>query len=57
MQVHYSYLVSKFHSVKSKLPEGLTQYYNHSDWPTWICSNDLSEGYNWFVYALERSHS
>jgi uncharacterized protein len=44
--------VSKLiHSVKSKLPEGLTQYYNHSDWPTsWICSNDLSEGYNYGSY-------
>jgi hypothetical protein len=44
--------VSKLiHSIKSKLPEGLTQYYNHSDWPTsWFCSNNLSEGYNYGSY-------
>ncbi|WP_016990432.1 hypothetical protein [Flavobacterium sp. ACAM 123] len=44
--------VSKsIHSVKSKLPEGLTQYYNHSDWPTsWFCSDNLSEGYNYGSY-------
>lgn len=41
--------VSKLiHSVKSSLPKGLTQYYNHSDWPTsWSCSNDLSDGFNY----------
>jgi hypothetical protein len=54
MQVHYSYLkglvINPF-CQRSKLPEGLTQYYNHSDWPTsWICSNDLSEGYNYGSY-------
>lgn len=39
------------HSVKNKLPKGLTQYYNHSDWPTsWICSNELSDGYNYGSY-------
>lgn len=38
-------------SAKNKLPEGLTQYYNHSDWPkSWFCSNDLSEGYNYGSY-------
>ncbi len=38
-------------SVKNKLPEGLTKYYNHSDWPTsWACSNDLSDGYNYGSY-------
>lgn len=44
--------VSKLiHSVKNRLPEGLTQYYNHSDWPTsWFCSNDLSDGYNYGSY-------
>ena len=36
------------HSVKNSLPMGLSQYYNHSDWPkSWVCSNDLSEGYNY----------
>ncbi|MCB0450541.1 MAG: hypothetical protein KDC97_10520 [Confluentibacter sp.] len=38
-------------SAKNTLPEGLTQYYNHSDWPTsWCCSNNLSEGYNFGSY-------
>ena len=39
------------HSVKITLPEGLTKYYHQSDWPTsWICSNELSEGYNYGSY-------
>ena len=39
------------HSVKTKLPKGLTKYYNHSDWPTsWFCSNELSDGYNYGSY-------
>lgn len=39
------------HSVKKSLPEGLTQYYNHSDWPTsWLCSKDLSDGFNYGSY-------
>ncbi|RPD97725.1 hypothetical protein EGM88_08000 [Aureibaculum marinum] len=39
------------HSVKNVLPKGLTNYYNHSDWPTsWLCSNDLSDGYNYGSY-------
>ncbi len=39
------------HSAKKTLPKGLTQYYNHSDWPTsWSCSNDLSDGYNYGSY-------
>jgi len=44
--------VSKLiNSVKNTLPEGLTQYYNHSDWPTsWYCSKDLSEGFNYGSY-------
>ncbi|MFA5300116.1 MAG: hypothetical protein WC389_18165, partial [Lutibacter sp.] len=44
--------VSKLiHSVKNTLPEGLTKYYHHSDWPTsWFCSNDLSDGYNYGSY-------
>jgi len=44
--------VSKsIHSVKNTLPEGLTQYYNHSDWPTsWFCSNNLSDGFNYGSY-------
>ena len=38
-------------SAKTTLPKGLTQYYNHSDWPTsWSCSNDLSDGYNYGSY-------
>ncbi len=38
-------------SIKNKLPEGLTQYYHKSDWPTsWLCSNNLSEGYNYGSY-------
>jgi len=38
-------------TVKKKLPEGLTQYYNHTDWPTsWVCSNDLSDGFNYGSY-------
>ena len=38
-------------SVKTSLPKGLTQYYNHSDWPTsWFCSNELSDGYNYGSY-------
>jgi hypothetical protein len=39
------------HSVKNSLPAGLTQYYNHPDWPiSWFCSNDLSDGYNYGSY-------
>jgi hypothetical protein len=39
------------HSTPNTLPKGLTQYYNQSDWPTsWICSNDLSDGYNYGSY-------
>ena len=35
-------------SVKITIPEGLTQYYNHSDWPTsWFCSKDLPDGFNY----------
>ena len=38
-------------SVKTTLPKGLTQYYNHTDWPkSWFCSNELSEGYNYGSY-------
>lgn len=44
--------VSKLiHSVKNTLPEGLNNYYNHSDWPTsWCCSNYLSDGFNYGSY-------
>jgi len=44
--------VSKsINSIKSTLPEGLTNYYNHSDWPTaWCCSKNLSEGFNYGSY-------
>lgn len=35
-------------AIKTKIPEGLTNYYNHSDWPTsWFCSKDLSDGFNY----------
>ena len=38
-------------SSKNVLPVGLTQYYNHSDWPTtWECSKALSDGYNYGSY-------
>ncbi|KGL63600.1 hypothetical protein [Polaribacter sp. Hel1_85] len=38
-------------SSKNKLPEGLTEYFNHSDWPTsWFCSKELSEGFNYGSY-------
>lgn len=42
-------IVSKvIHSAKTSLPAGLTQYYNHSDWPiSWFCSNKLSDGFNY----------
>ncbi|WP_179351787.1 hypothetical protein [Winogradskyella vidalii] len=36
---------------KNKLPAGLHQYYNHSDWPvSWACSKNLAEGYNYGAY-------
>jgi hypothetical protein len=39
------------HSATTSLPKGLTEYYNHSDWPTsWFCSNKLSDGYNYGSY-------
>lgn len=35
-------------SVKNTLPEGLTKYYNYSDWPaSWFCSKDLSDEFNY----------
>ncbi len=38
-------------SIKKTLPEGLTKYYNHTDWPSsWFCSKDLSDGYNYGSY-------
>ncbi len=38
-------------AVKTTLPKGLTEYYNHSDWPTsWYCAKDLSEGFNYGSY-------
>jgi hypothetical protein len=38
-------------AIKKTLPKGLTNYYNHSDWPTsWFCSKDLSEGFNYGSY-------
>ncbi|WP_396601005.1 hypothetical protein [Algibacter sp. R77976] len=38
-------------AAKCKLPKGLTQYFNHSDWPTsWFCSKELSDGFNYGSY-------
>jgi len=38
-------------SVKNTIPKGLTDYYNHSDWPaSWFCSKDLSDGFNYGSY-------
>jgi len=38
-------------AVKKKLPEGLNQYYNHTDWPSsWLCAKDLSDGFNYGSY-------
>ena len=35
-------------AVKIKMPEGLNNYYNRSDWPiSWHCSTDLSDGFNY----------
>ncbi|WP_405606215.1 hypothetical protein [Polaribacter sp. Asnod1-A03] len=35
-------------AVKGKLPKGLTDYYNHSDWPVnWACATDLCDGFNY----------
>ncbi len=44
--------VSKsINSVKNTIPRGLTNYYNHSDWPaSWFCSKDLSDGFNYGSY-------
>jgi hypothetical protein len=41
--------VSKsINSLRITIPKGLTNYYNHSDWPTsWFCSKDLSDGFNY----------
>ena len=37
--------------AKKKLPKGLTQYFNHSDWPVnWFCSKELSDGFNYGSY-------
>lgn len=38
-------------SVKTLLPEGLTQYFNRYDWPhSWSCSKKLSDGFNYGTY-------
>ncbi|MBT8384571.1 MAG: hypothetical protein KJO83_02550 [Bacteroidia bacterium] len=38
-------------NIKKTLPEGLNNYYNHSDWPTsWFCSMNLSDGFNYGSY-------
>ena len=44
--------VSKsINTVKNTLPKGLTQYYNHSDWPvSWRCSKSLPDGFNYGSY-------
>ena len=42
---------SSVNSVKKHLPEGLTYYYNNSDWPaSWFCSENLSKGFNFGSY-------
>ncbi len=42
---------SRIRNIDKLLPEGLTQYYNRSDWPKcWNCSRYLSEGYNYGTY-------
>jgi len=38
----------RINSIKVAIPAGLTNYYNHSDWPaSWFCSKDLSDGFNY----------
>ena len=38
-------------SVKAVLPKGLTEYFNHYDWPAnWECSKHLSDGFNYGTY-------
>lgn len=38
-------------SVKAILPAGLTEYFNHYDWPaSWECSKHLSDGFNYGTY-------
>jgi hypothetical protein len=41
--------VSQAKELKEEiLPEGLSTYYNHSDWPeTWTCSKEFSDGFNY----------
>ncbi|MCG1036506.1 hypothetical protein [Polaribacter sargassicola] len=35
-------------AVTEKLPKGLTDYYNRSDWPSnWSCATDLCDGFNY----------
>jgi len=42
---------SSINSVKKYLPEGLTEYYNNSDWPaSWFCTKNLSKGFNFGSY-------
>jgi hypothetical protein len=39
---------ASINAVKNTIPKGLTNYYNHSDWPTsWFCSKDLPDGFNY----------
>ncbi len=36
---------------ENDLPKGLSNYYNHSDWPkSWNCSQNLSNGFNYGSY-------
>ena len=44
--------VSKKKELKEEdLPIGLSNYYNHSDWPEiWNCSKNLSNGFNYGAY-------
>ena len=42
---------SSINAVKNTLPEGLTKYYNNSDWPaSWFCSKNLPDGFNFGSY-------
>ncbi len=44
--------LGKIRELKEEtLPEGLSKYYNHSDWPeAWTCSKKLSSGFNYGAY-------
>ena len=42
---------TSINALKNTLPEGLTKYYNNSDWPaSWFCSKNLPDGFNFGSY-------